>query len=156
MLIITTSFIARPLMKKPTNPIAITAQPLAGRQLPSGFSKAPVPTTTTFDQRDLSSLWKDPQWTSKISADTVQNAVRGARLSSAFWHLVGTMQEQYPDEWAIIFGRKYLLIYRSILDWRRGVNRRIGGEAIQEVPRFSCYSIKGSFKHCSLLLIKSG
>jgi hypothetical protein len=70
-------------MKKPTNPIAITTQPLAGRQLPSGFGKAPVPTTTTFDKRDLSQLWKDPQWTSKISADTVQNAVRGARLSSA-------------------------------------------------------------------------
>jgi hypothetical protein len=70
-------------MKKPTNPIAITTQPLAGRQLPSGFGKAPVPTTTTFDKRDLSQLWKTPQWTSKLSAANVENIVRSSRLTSA-------------------------------------------------------------------------
>jgi len=70
-------------MKKPTNPIAIRSLPLAGRQLPSNFSKAPVPTTTTFDQRDLSALWKTPQWTSKLSGDNVENIVRSSRLSSA-------------------------------------------------------------------------
>jgi hypothetical protein len=70
-------------MKRPPNPIAITAQPLAGRQLPSDFSKAPVPTTATFDQRDLSSLWKTPQWTSKLNGDNVSNIVRSSRLSSA-------------------------------------------------------------------------
>ena len=70
-------------MKRPTNPIAITTQPLAGRQLPSGFGKAPVPATTTFDQRDLSSLWKTPQWSSKLNGDNVENIVRSSRLSSA-------------------------------------------------------------------------
>jgi hypothetical protein len=82
-MLIITFFFARFPMKKPTNPIAISVLPMAGRQLPSNFSKAPVPTTGLFDQRDLSQLWKDPQWTSKISADTVQNTIRGARLTSA-------------------------------------------------------------------------
>jgi hypothetical protein len=68
-------------MKK--NPIAISVLPMAGQQLPSSFSKAPVPTTTTFDQRDLSSLWKTPQWTSKLNGDNVENIVRSSRLSSA-------------------------------------------------------------------------
>jgi hypothetical protein len=68
-------------MKK--NPVAISVLPLAGQQLPPNFSKAPVPTTTTFDKRDLSQLWKDPQWTSKLNGDNVSNIVRSSRLSSA-------------------------------------------------------------------------
>jgi hypothetical protein len=76
-------FFARYLMKKPTNPIAIRVQPMAGRQLPADFHRAPAPAAGNFDQRDLSSLWKNPQWTSKISAESVQNTIRGARLTSA-------------------------------------------------------------------------
>ena len=68
-------------MKK-INPIAARPLPLAGRQLPADFSKAPVPTTTTFDQRDLSSLWKTPQWSSRLNSSNVENIVRDARLSA--------------------------------------------------------------------------
>ena len=70
-------------MKKPTNPIAISVLPMAGRQLPSNFSKVPVPTTTTFDQRDLSQLWKSPNWSSKLNGDNVENIMRSSRLTSA-------------------------------------------------------------------------
>ena len=80
MLIITFLLFASSLMKK--NPIAITAQPLAGRQLPSNYGKAPVPTTTTFDQRDLSQLWKSPNWSSKLNGDNVENIMRSSRLTS--------------------------------------------------------------------------
>jgi len=69
-------------MKRPPNPIAITTQPLAGRQLPSGFGKAPVPATTTFDQRDLREMWKSPNWSSKLSGDNVGNIVRSSRLAA--------------------------------------------------------------------------
>jgi hypothetical protein len=70
-------------MKKPTNPIAISVLPMAGQQLPPNFSKAPVPTTTTFDQRDLSQLWKSPNWSSKLNGDNVENIIRSSRLTSA-------------------------------------------------------------------------
>ena len=71
-------------MKKPiVNPLHISVQPLAGRQLPADFSKAPMPTSTLYDQRDLSQLWKTPQWSSKFSAENVGNIVRSSRLSTA-------------------------------------------------------------------------
>ena len=69
-------------MKKPTNPIAIRVLPMAGRQLPADFHRAPAPAAGNFDQRDLSSLWKDPQWSSKLSSTNVENIMRDARLSS--------------------------------------------------------------------------
>jgi hypothetical protein len=69
-------------MKKPTNPIAIRVQPMAGRQLPADFHRAPAPAAGNFDQRPLSEMWKDPRWSSKLNADNVQNTIRGARLSS--------------------------------------------------------------------------
>ena len=70
-------------MKKPTNPIAITAQPLAGRQLPADWQRTAAETGGNFDRRDLSSLWKTPQWTSKLNGVNVENIVRSSRLSSA-------------------------------------------------------------------------
>jgi hypothetical protein len=70
-------------MKKPINPIAIRVLPMAGRPLPADFHRAPAPAAGNFDQRDLSSLWKNPQWTSKLNGDNVANVVRSSRLSSA-------------------------------------------------------------------------
>ena len=70
-------------MNKRTNPIAAQVAPLQGQPLPKDFYRTPLSNSTTYDKRDLSQLWKDPQWTSKISAESVQNTIRGARLSSA-------------------------------------------------------------------------
>jgi hypothetical protein len=70
-------------MKKPTNPIAIRVQPMAGRQLPADFHRAPAPAAGNFDQRNLSEMWKSPNWQSKLNSENVQNTIRGARLTSA-------------------------------------------------------------------------
>ena len=56
---------------------------MAGRQLPADFNRSSAPAAGNFDQRILSEMWKNPQWQSKISAESVQNTIRGARLSSA-------------------------------------------------------------------------
>ena len=67
-------------MKKPT--IAAVVQPLAGQQLPAGWQKAATEAGGVFDRRDLSQLWKTPQWSSKLNSDNVDNLMRNARLSS--------------------------------------------------------------------------
>lgn len=68
------------IMKKPT--IAALVQPLAGQQLPVRWQKAVTEAGGTFDRRDLSQLWKSPQWNSKLNSDNVNNLMRNARLSS--------------------------------------------------------------------------
>ena len=69
------------IMKKPT--IAAVVQPLSGQQLPAGWQKTAAGAGGTFDRRDLSQLWKSPQWSSKLNSDNVDNLMRNARLSSA-------------------------------------------------------------------------
>jgi hypothetical protein len=69
-------------MKKPTNPIAITTQPLAGQQLPKDWQRQAQATNTAYDQRRLEDLWKSPNWSGKLSADSVENLTRSSRLSS--------------------------------------------------------------------------
>jgi hypothetical protein len=73
---------ARSPMKKPTNPIAITTQPLAGRQLPADWQRTAADIGGNFDKRDISQLWKSPNWSSKLSGDTVGNIVRSSRLAA--------------------------------------------------------------------------
>ena len=68
------------IMKKPT--IAALVQPLSGQQLPAGWQKTAMEAGGTFDRRDLSQLWKSPQWSSKLNSDNVDNLMRNARLSS--------------------------------------------------------------------------
>jgi hypothetical protein len=70
-------------MKRPINPIAAQVAPLQGQPLPKDFYRTPLSNNTTYDKRDLSQLWKSPNWQSKITAESVQNTIRGARLTSA-------------------------------------------------------------------------
>ena len=67
-------------MKKST--IAALVQPLAGQQLPPGWQRTATEAGGTFDRRDLSQLWKTPQWSSKLNGDNIDNVMRNARLSS--------------------------------------------------------------------------
>jgi hypothetical protein len=68
------------IMKKST--IAALVQPLAGQQLPADWQRTATETGGTFDRRDLSQLWKTPQWSSKLNGDNIDNLMRNARLSS--------------------------------------------------------------------------
>jgi len=68
-------------MKPQKNPL-ISVQPLGGLQLPAGWQKTATEAGGTFDRRDLSQLWKTPQWSSKLNSDNVDNLMRNARLSS--------------------------------------------------------------------------
>ena len=61
------------------NPIAITPQLPGGRKLPDNFMQQTANHGGLYDRRDLSSLWKDPQWSAKINSD---NVIRDARLST--------------------------------------------------------------------------
>jgi len=71
-------------MKK--NPIAITIQPLAGQQLPKDWQRQAQATNTAYDQRNLSEMWKTPQWSGKLSADSVENITRDGRLPQPSWN----------------------------------------------------------------------
>lgn len=68
-------------MKKPVNPVAITPQPLAGQQLPAEWRKNTQNTGGTYDRRDLSNLWKSPNWTSRASSVADENIIQSARLA---------------------------------------------------------------------------
>jgi len=68
-------------MKPQKNPL-ISVQPLGGLQLSAGWQKTATEAGGTFDRRDLSQLWKTPQWSSKLNSDNVDNLMRNARLSS--------------------------------------------------------------------------
>lgn len=66
--------------RKP-NPIAITPQLPGGQKLPEDFMQQTANHGGLYDRRDLSSLWKTPQWSGKLSADNI-NLVQGARLGT--------------------------------------------------------------------------
>ena len=68
------------IMKR--NPIAITPLPLAGCQLDPNWKKSTDQYGGNFDRRDLSSLWMNPQWASKLNSGNVENLMRDARLTS--------------------------------------------------------------------------
>ena len=68
-------------MIKRTNPVAARIDPPIGRPLPANFHRAPLPTTTTFDQRPLSELWKQPMG----GKPPVESLTRNARLQPVSW-----------------------------------------------------------------------
>jgi hypothetical protein len=68
-------------MKRKSNPIAAMVQPLPGQALPSDWSKQAIDHGGTFDRRDLSQMWREPQWTAKINSATTENIIQSARLS---------------------------------------------------------------------------
>jgi hypothetical protein len=69
---------------KPTkkNPIAAVIQPLPGKQMPSDWQKQTQNFGGNFDRRDLENMWRNPQWSSKLNSDNVDNLTRNSRLSS--------------------------------------------------------------------------
>ena len=68
-------------MIKRTNPVAARIAPPIGRPLPANFNRAPLPTTTTFDQRPLEEAWKTPMSTKP----PVESITRNARLQPLSW-----------------------------------------------------------------------
>ena len=56
-------------------------QPLQGEALPSDWSKQAIYHGGTFDRRDLSQMWREPQWRAKINSTTTENIIQAARLS---------------------------------------------------------------------------
>jgi hypothetical protein len=67
-------------MKTPRkNPIAAVVQPLPGRQMPSDWQKQTQEFGGTFDRRDLSAMWMNPQWASKFN-DGNESITKDARL----------------------------------------------------------------------------
>ena len=65
-----------------TNPKHAQSLPLAGQQLPNDWRNKTADHGGVFDRRDLSQLWKTPQWSSKLNGDNIDNLMRNARLSS--------------------------------------------------------------------------
>lgn len=70
------------LIMKRTNPVAVRVMPLAGQQLPPGWDRQAASMGGTFDRRDLSQLWREPQWTAKPSSATSDNIIQQARLTN--------------------------------------------------------------------------
>jgi hypothetical protein len=68
-------------MKRKSNPIAAMVAPLQGQALPSDWNKQAIDAGGTFDRRDLSQMWREPQWTAKTNSDTTENIIQAARLS---------------------------------------------------------------------------
>lgn len=64
-------------MTRKPNPIAIRVQALPGQKLPDNFMQETADFGGTYDKRDLSQLWKSPQWASKLTAE---NVIQQARL----------------------------------------------------------------------------
>jgi len=77
------------LIMKPqrkTNPIAIRVQALPGQKLPDDFAQQTANHGGLYDRRDLSQLWKTPQWSGKSRSE---NPIQDARLTT--WEdLTGT------------------------------------------------------------------
>jgi hypothetical protein len=69
-------------MIKRTNPVAAMVAPPIGQPLPKDFYRTPLSESTTYDKRPLSEMWKNPQWSAKLSADNVDSVIRSSRLSS--------------------------------------------------------------------------
>jgi hypothetical protein len=59
--------------------INITPNALPGRRLEAGWDKELGQIGGTFDKRDLSQLWKNPQWSGKSGSE---NLVQDARLTT--------------------------------------------------------------------------
>ena len=59
--------------------INITPNALPGRRLEAGWDKELGQIGGTFDKRDLSSLWKNPQWSGKSGSE---NLIQDARLTT--------------------------------------------------------------------------
>jgi hypothetical protein len=59
--------------------INITPNALPGRRLEAGWDKELGQIGGTYDKRDLSSLWKSPNWSGKLSADNI-NLTQQSRL----------------------------------------------------------------------------
>ena len=68
-------------MKRKENPIAAMVAPPVGRPLPSDWNKQAIDAGGTFDRRDLSQMWKEPQWSAKTNSATTGNIIQSARLS---------------------------------------------------------------------------
>jgi hypothetical protein len=72
-------------MKRPTNrrpnPIAARVAPPVGQVLPTDWSQQAVNHGGTFDRRDLSQMWREPQWSAKTNSATAENIIQSARLS---------------------------------------------------------------------------
>ena len=66
---------------KPTkkNPIAAVIQPLQGKQMPGDWQKQTQDFGGDFDRRDLSTMWMNPQWSSKFN-DGNESLTKDARL----------------------------------------------------------------------------
>jgi hypothetical protein len=59
--------------------INIVPNALPGRRLEAGWDKELGQIGGTFDKRDLSSLWKNPQWSGKSGSE---NLIQDARLTT--------------------------------------------------------------------------
>ena len=67
-------------MKPPKkNPIAAVVQPLPGRQMPKNWEQQTNDYGGNFDRRNLSEMWRSPEWSSKFNND-VESLTKDARL----------------------------------------------------------------------------
>ena len=55
---------------------------MAGRQMAPDWKQKTNEFGGTFDRRDLENLWRNPNWSSKLNGDNIENLVRNSRLSS--------------------------------------------------------------------------
>jgi hypothetical protein len=62
---------------KPLKNVNIVPNALPGRRLEAGWDRELGQIGGTFDKRKLEDLWKNPQWSSKLTAE---NIIQGARL----------------------------------------------------------------------------
>jgi len=68
---------------KTQNPKHITAQPLAGQQLPDNWKNATADYGGIYDRRNLSAMWQQESTTKKIEIDS---PTRNARLQPLSWN----------------------------------------------------------------------
>jgi hypothetical protein len=61
------------------NPIAAVVQPLQGRQMMPDWQQQTKDFGGNFDRRDLSAMWRSPQWSSKFN-NNVESLTKDARL----------------------------------------------------------------------------
>jgi hypothetical protein len=66
-------------MNKPLKNVNIVPNALPGRRLEGGWDAQLGNVGGTFDRRDLSSMWKNPQWSGKSSPE---NLIQDARLTT--------------------------------------------------------------------------
>jgi hypothetical protein len=62
---------------KPLKNVNIVPNALPGRRLEAGWDKQLGNVGGTFDRRDFDSMFKNPQWASKLTAE---NVIQNARL----------------------------------------------------------------------------